>query len=83
MMLLIGALIGLAVGMIVSVAIVANEVAREREGKRLINYDSMMEQLQDYYLDCKNDVKEKENCLLCNDVCFDSIFRIIDGEVED
>ena len=83
MMLLVGALVGLAIGMIVTVAIITNEVEKEREGKKLVNYDSMMEQLEEYYADCRNDVNGDHNCVLCNDTCFDSVFRIINGEVED
>lgn len=82
MMLLLGAMIGAALGMIITAVICIDEFTKERNGKRLVNYDSMMDQIGEYWEDCKRDCEGVSRCELCNKLCFESIIRIIDDEVE-
>ena len=52
-----------------------------KQGKRLIDVESLKEQINDYYKDCMKDAEGEPRCQKCNEICFDSIMRMIDGEI--
>ena len=69
-------MIGGVIGMILTAIVAVSESGRYK-GKKLCNYDDMMEQINEYWEDCKRDCKSDWNCELCNKLCFESIIGII------
>ena len=50
-----------------------------KAGKRLIDVESLKEQINEYREDCMKDAEYEPRCQKCNEICFNSIMSIIEG----
>ena len=51
-----------------------------KQGKRLIDVESLKEQIKEYWETCDNDVRE-ERCIACNKTMFESVLGMVDSEL--
>ena len=51
-----------------------------KSGKRLIDVESLKEQIREYWETCDNDVRE-EHCKNCNKIMFESVLGMVESEL--